>query len=177
MSALYNVLMKRNHISDRLFTIIGLTQEEIRKFRDIWINPEGTKIMILHVNDGEKGIDADLRIAENPNFVSREIWESDNSFAIYHFSIPKNKEVKEIAKSLAKISDTEHRLKKYARTLENMFTTGEGFQTFKTIGDKILRAKDYAEKEGIADVEHGDGRLIIDPNDPDLYRDSDKDEE
>ena|SRR3990167_10308610 len=105
--SLYNILHGVNDLAPLLLKMLDLDQPkgkfETGRFRDIYLNEDGTKIILLTRNgggnrDSYQSVFDDLE-ANHPNYLTNYDDDFDCTYAYIEFSVPK--EFKEDLKALA----------------------------------------------------------------------------
>lgn len=163
--SLYNALFGKNKDSDLLLKIIGIDQPDGKyqsgRFRDIYLNADGSKIILYTRNGGGNRDEYQPLIdilATHPNYLKDYDDDFDSTYAYIEFSVPE--EFREEVKSLAtgkdpeKIGDAFQRLTKDIDSNKNT----EEVARAKRVGEKI-----FGDIEG-----RKDGIIIIDSTDGDV---------
>lgn len=111
--SLYNKLFKENKDSDVLLGVIGLNKAFFERYRDIWINPDGTKVTVLTRLGGgnRKCTDVFDKLKDLDLYLGNEDDKYDNTYAYVYFKVPDK--YLQMTKSIA--PETEH------PTLKEMF--------------------------------------------------------
>ena len=90
--SLYNFLFGINENADILLGVIGgLSMSDFGRFRDIYLNPEGTIITVLTRLGGgnrEPYIDTINKIKENDNYIKDYDDDFDSTYAYFEFKVP-----------------------------------------------------------------------------------------
>jgi len=92
--SLYNILHGMNYLTPVLLAILDIDQKGSRwnsgRFRDIYLNEDGTKIILFTRNGGgnrESYFPDD--IVEHPNYLTDYDDDFDSTYAYIEFSVPK----------------------------------------------------------------------------------------
>ena len=115
--SLYNYLFGVNENADVLLGVIGFTMEDFGRFRDIFLNPEGTAITVLTRlgGDNRKEYKTYISNARNNDLYIKDYDDDyDSTYAYFEFGIPekyqkmcKNIAPKEKRKSLHDMFENE----------------------------------------------------------------------
>jgi len=102
MSGLYNILFNVNPLAGTLLAIIGVDHNTVARFRDCFLNEDGTEIIVYTRTGGgnraEYHADND-KLGSYPGFQGDEDDEFDSTYALFRFRIPE--ELRERCKELA----------------------------------------------------------------------------
>lgn len=88
---MYNILHGTNSIAPFLLEILGIEQNETGRFRDIYLNEDGTKIILLTRNGGGNRESYQVvidKLAEHPNYITDYDDDFDCTYAYVEFSVP-----------------------------------------------------------------------------------------
>jgi hypothetical protein len=165
MSGLYNMVMQMNPVFGILAGLVGITKDFHRahplgRIRDAWIEPDGKTVCILHRKYGEDGQDA-LNNAKLLPTYRRNHPASDETYAWWEFDVPAGCEV--LVKVLLEKTDTRNCWDRYLEVIEKLSRGVDDDETKRAVdaGKKVFAGLNYAMKEGIAEVEHGNGSVVI----------------
>jgi len=163
--SLYNALFGKNKDSDLLLKIIGIDQSggkyQSGRFRDIYLNADGSKIILYTRNGGGNRDEYQPLIdilATHPNYLKDYDDDFDCTYAYIEFSVPD--EFKEEVKALTtgkepeKIGDAFQRL---VKDMESNKETEEVARS-KRVGKKIFREIED-QKDGIIIIDSTDGDI------------------
>lgn len=142
--SLYNSLFGVNSIAPILLKILDIDQPKGKytsgRFRDIYLNADGTKVILLTRNGGgnrEDYFPEDIK--KHPNYLTDYDDSFDSTYAYIEFSVPKQFE-KEI-KALATGKEPEKLSEKFQRVVENLEKGKDTEETIKAkeVGKKIFK--------------------------------------
>ncbi len=88
---MYNIMHGVNEIAPLLLKILELKPEDTGRFRDIFLNEDGTKIILLTRNGGgNRGDYQDVidELAKHPNYLDDYDDDFDCTYAYIEFSVP-----------------------------------------------------------------------------------------
>lgn len=149
--SLYNVLFGVNPATPLLLWILDIDQPNGKyksgRFRDIHLNADGTKIILLTRNGGgnrENYFPKNIR--EHPNYLTDYDDDFDNTYAYIEFSVPKQFE-KEM-KALATRKEPEKLSEKFQRVVEGLKENKDTEETrrAKEVGKKIFKKMEQGDK-------------------------------
>ena len=170
MSGLYNMVMQMNPAFPILAGMIGVTENfhqahPLGRVRDAWIEPDGKTICILHRNYGEDGQESNDNATLLPTYRDYRS-ASDPTYAWWEFDVPE--QYREMAEMLVEKTDTRNCWKRYLEVIDKLESGVDDSETrrAKEAGEKIASGLSYAMKEGIAEVQHGDGSVVINEVNP-----------
>jgi hypothetical protein len=170
MSGLYNMVMGMNPAFGLLAGVVGITQDFHRdhplgRVRDAWIEPDGKTICILHRNYGEDGQEALNNAKMLPTYRANHP-ASDPTYAWWVFDVPA--EFEKMAKILVEKTDTRNRWDRYLEVVDKVSKGVEDEETNRAMeaGKKVFAGLNYAMQEGIAEVKHGEGEVVIESVEP-----------
>ena len=89
--SLYNRLFGENENAVPLLGMISLTKNDFQRYRDVYLNKEGTKITVLtrlgggNRNDYKETIE---KIRKNPNYIYDYDDGYDSTYAYFEFTVP-----------------------------------------------------------------------------------------
>jgi len=170
MSGLYNMIMSVNPASPYVLALIGVDEDKFNRlgrFRDCWVTPDASSVMILHRNYSDNGNDDVLEdVASWDNYVANHEAEGDSTYWKFEFKVPDD--MSEAAKKIAEVTDTSDRWDAYRKVIDDL---GKGKETEHTkrameAGKKIFDQIDSGES---GTVQHEDGSVNvtnIQPEDP-----------
>ena len=89
--SMYNLLFGKNPSTEKILAIIGLEEWQVERFRDVDIDEAEKEIIITARTGGLNREDFPQNaLKNNPNYLYDEDDEFDNTYAYYHFRIPKS---------------------------------------------------------------------------------------
>jgi hypothetical protein len=97
--SLYNMLFGENVNSEIILAILGLKKSDIERYRDCSLEDEEITIY-TRTGGGNREDYPNIGLIENPYYLGDEDDEGDSTYALYHFSIPK-----EIKEDVANLKD------------------------------------------------------------------------
>ena len=89
--SLYNFLFGENKNSDILLGVIGLCKKDFGRYRDIFLNKEGTIITVLTRIGGNNRKDYETELtnlSNNKNYIKDYDDKYDNTYAYFEFKVP-----------------------------------------------------------------------------------------
>ena len=148
--SLYNTLFDKNPLTPLLLKILDIDQPdgkyESGRFRDIYLNAEGTKIILLTRNGGGNREDYfPKNISGHPNYLMDYDDNFDSTYCYIEFSVPEK--FQEALEKLAPGKEPEKLRDKFERTikdLEQNKATPEAKKTEK-IMTEVLRKIESGE--------------------------------
>jgi len=165
MSGLYNMVMQVNPVFGILAGIVGITKDFHRahplgRIRDAWMEPDGKTVCVLHRNYGEDGKEFNDNAKLLPTYRGNHV-ASDETYAWWEFNV--TAEFAMAAKLLADRSDTRNRWDRYLEVIGKLQKGVSDEETERALsaGIKVMAGLKYAEQEGIAEVSHGEGSVVI----------------
>ena len=85
----YNIMFGKNPNTKEILSVLGLQEGYIERFRDCWVSEEDDEIQILTRTGGWNREDYKNEIlTSNKYYLYDEDDDFDNTYALYHFSIP-----------------------------------------------------------------------------------------
>lgn len=149
--SLYNTLFGVNSIAPLLLKLLNIDQPngkyESGRFRDMYLNKDGTKIILLTRNGGgNRGYYFPMNIKNHPNYLTDYDDDFDSTYAYIEFSVPKQfeKEIKELAtgKEPKKLSE------KFQRVVEALKENKDTKETRKAkeVGKKIFKKMEQGDR-------------------------------
>ena len=106
--SLYNRLFGENEDAVALLGMINLTRNKFVRYRDVYLNKEGTKIIVLTRLGGanrEDYFEIIENVKANPYYIKDYDDEFDNTYAYFEFKVPEK-----YADTCKKIAPKEDRL-------------------------------------------------------------------
>ncbi|GAH11948.1 unnamed protein product [marine sediment metagenome] len=100
--SLYNLLHGTNKLAPLLLKVLKLDTSDVGRFRDIYLNKDGTKIILLTRNGGgnrEDYQDVFESMERHPNYLTDYDDDFDCTYAYIEFSVPER-----FKESIAKLS-------------------------------------------------------------------------
>lgn len=164
--SLYNALFGTNKISPLLLKVLDIDQPSGKyrsgRFRDIYLNEDGSKIILLTRNGGGNREEYQPLIdvlATHPNYITDYDDDFDPTYAYIEFSVPKD--FKEDFKKLAMGEKPKNISEKFNKLISDI---GKGKTTEETkkaeaVGKKIFGAIDKGET--IIEVKSEDRKVDI----------------
>ena len=89
--SLYNMLFKENEKADKLLSMLALDRESFGRYRDVYLNADGSKIIVYTRCGGENREDYDWvfeNMEEHPNYISDYDDEFDETYCYFEFEVP-----------------------------------------------------------------------------------------
>lgn len=153
--SLYNMLFGVNEIAPLLLKILDIDQASEKyasgRFRDIYLNADGTKIILLTRNGGGNRADYFPEgIRKHPNYLTDYDDSFDSTYAYIEFSVPERFE--EALKKVATGKEPETLAEKFSRAVKDL---KEGKDT------KEVRAAKKVGKKIAAGMKKGDSIIEI----------------
>lgn len=157
--SLYNLLHGVNPIAPILLTVLGIDQPDGKfssgRFRDIYLNEDGTEIILYTRNGGGNREDYqevfDNFAKNHPNYLSDEDDDFDCTYAYIKFSVPEK--AKELIKGLVTGEKPKTIAEKFEETIKGMenmskedFEKDERFKPIREMFEKIVEP-DNKQKE------------------------------
>lgn len=163
--SLYNALFGENKLRPLLLKVLGIDQPDGEfdsgRFRDIYLNGDGTRI-ILYTRNGGGNRDEYQYVLDNfsenhPNYIKDYDDDFDCTYAYVEFSVPDG--YKEELKDLA----TGVEPKKVGEAFQELFKDmesgkdTEAVQRSKKVAEKIIGAINSSQNGGIITIDPDDG--------------------
>lgn len=89
--SLYNTLFGENEEAIVLLGMIGVTRNEFQRYRDVWLNKEGTIITVLTRLGGGNRPEYKqvfINMKKNKNFIKEYDDDFDNTYCYFEFKVP-----------------------------------------------------------------------------------------
>ena len=134
--SLYNMLFEENKDADVLLKILGLTRPDFGRYRDIYLNKDGTEIVVYTRCGGgnrEEYYYMFDKLSKHPCYVRDEDDDYDSTYCYLYFDVPK--EHLKTTRALATGKDPENVSEKFNSMLNNIDKEKE--QKLKDIAEKI----------------------------------------
>ena len=88
--SLYNILFGKNPSTEKILSLIGLEECDVERFRDVDIDEKESEIIITARTGGlNRKAFPQKALKNNPHYLYDEDDEFDNTYAYYHFRIPR----------------------------------------------------------------------------------------
>lgn len=100
---LYNMLFGQNPEADFLLGLVDLTRDEVGRFRDCFVNEDGTEIAVYTRNGGGNREDYMPDFSGHPLYLRDEDDDFDCTYATIYFTVPE--QAKALVKDLAEKRD------------------------------------------------------------------------
>lgn len=144
--SLYNQLFKENEDANVLLGVLNLNKGIFERYRDVYLNKEGTEITVYTRCGGKNRIEYE-RVFEimkrHPNYISNWDDKGDNTYAYIKFSVPEK--YKELCKKIAPKKDPlsiSEKFEKECKELED--SNSDSFKRAKEILGPVF---DFIEKD------------------------------
>ena len=148
--SLYNALFDRNPLTPLLLKILEIDQPdgkyESGRFRDVYLNAEGTKIILLTRNGGNNREDYfPKNILGHPNYLRDYDDNFDSTYCYIEFSVPERFQAALKKLALGKEPETVHeKFERVTKDLEENKATPE-VKKGKKIMQEILKKMESGE--------------------------------
>jgi len=89
--SLYNMLFKENEKADKLLNMLALNRESFGRYRDVYLNADGTKIIVYTRCGGGNREEYNYvfeNMKEHPNYISDYDDSYDNTYCYFEFKVP-----------------------------------------------------------------------------------------
>ena len=89
--SLYNKLFGENEDAIALLGMLSLTKQDFERYRDVYLNKEGTKIIVLTRVGGDNRKDyKDVfkNMKKHPNYIKNYDDKFDKTYAYFEFDVP-----------------------------------------------------------------------------------------
>lgn len=119
--SLYNLLFNENKDTDKLLHMLNLNKEDFGRFRDIYLNGDGNKIIVYTRCGGGNREDYDWvfdDMEQHPNYIKNYDDNFDVTYCYFEFSIPD--EYKEECKNMATGIEPDNVTEKFNKFAEQM---------------------------------------------------------
>lgn len=150
--SLYNALFGTNSASEALLHMLGKTMADFGRFRDAYLNEDGSKIIVYtRCGGGNREAYQDVfdEMMEHPNYITSYDDDFDCTYAYFEFSVPA--EYVELLKNkAAEIGQKQSPSEKMQQLIADM-SSGKDTPEVKNaldVGKKIFSKIDDATKEG-----------------------------
>ena len=85
----YSMIFGGNPSTKEILAALSLTELDVERFRDCWINEDDEEIVIFARTGGWNREDYPNRaLTQHPLYLYDEDDDFDNTYAYYHFSLP-----------------------------------------------------------------------------------------
>jgi len=121
--SLYNLMNGVNNFTPALLAILGLSEDDIPRFRDISLIDEGTKIeLFTRQGGGNRETDyiaeANEKLTKHPNYLRDYDDDFDCTYAYFEFSVPE--EYAQACKDIAALQEVESPGKTFLKAILNI---------------------------------------------------------
>lgn len=89
--SLYNMLFKENEKADKLLSMLALDRELFGRYRDVYLNADGSKIIVYTRCGGENREEYDWvfeNMERHPNYISDYDDSYDETYCYFEFEVP-----------------------------------------------------------------------------------------
>ena len=89
--SLYSMLFKENENADKLLSILALDRESFGRYRDVYLNADGSKIIVYTRCGGRNREDYDWvfgNMEKHPNYISDYDDSYDETYCYFEFGVP-----------------------------------------------------------------------------------------
>lgn len=147
--SLYNQLFKENEDANVLLGVLNLNKGIFERYRDVYLNKEGTEITVYTRCGGENRTEFE-RVFEimkrHPNYISNWDDKGDNTYAYIKFGVPEK--YKELCKKIAPKEDPLTISEKMDRQIKEMMIPGTPeYNKAKEIGERICKITKEIDKK------------------------------
>ena len=146
--SLYNLLFGENKDTNVLLGVIELTKQDFSRFRDIFLNKEGTKIIVLTRLGGgnRKEYKERIEILRRNKYYIRDYDDDyDNTYAYFEFKI--QDKYLDMCKNIAPKEDRPSLKEMFEKEIEEMQVDGSDAQKrAEKIMDKIINSDDTGSR-------------------------------
>ena len=123
--SMYNLLHGVNPLAPVLLKILGITEEDCGRFRDIHLNEDGTKIILYTRNGGGNREDHQHifdKLRKHPGYLKDYDDNFDNTYAYIEFTVPVQylAYAKILAKKLGKPETVHEKFQRVMQEIEDM---------------------------------------------------------
>lgn len=147
--SLYNRLFEENEDATALLGMLELTRNDFQRYRDIWLNKEGTIITVFtRLGGGNRKEYKQVfkNIKKNKNYIKDFDDDFDETYAYFQFRVPEK--YKKVCKQIAPKEDAPSFQEKFTKTLEEMSKPGtdaykKSEEIANIISDAINNGKNF----------------------------------
>jgi hypothetical protein len=149
--SLYNMVFGENPFSSVLLEALGLTRDEVPRYRDCFLNEEGE--IIIHTRTGG-GNRADYEeentfLTKVPGYLGDRDDDFDSTYADFHYAVPEAfKPMIETLKNLGAVNNPAERWQQMLADLKKGDTSKPEVQRALVAGERIMGQINDAEKSG-----------------------------
>ncbi len=94
--SLYNMIFGKNPSTKEILALLGLTELDVERFRDCWIDGKESRIVILtRTGGGNREHYQNEKLTSNPYYIRDFDDDFDSTYAYYEFAIPNMNNVEE----------------------------------------------------------------------------------
>lgn len=87
--SLYNTLFGKNPSNEKILALLGLTEMDVERFRDCWIDEMTRRIVIMTRTGGwNREYYRNEKLTSNPYYIRDYDDDFDTTYAYYEFAIP-----------------------------------------------------------------------------------------
>ena len=149
--SLYNMLFKENEKADNLLCMLALDRESFGRYRDVYLNADGTKIIVYTRCGGGNREYYDWvfeNMKNHPNYISDYDDSFDETYCYFDFEVPLE-QIEETAK-LSTGVDPDDVHTKFEKAIAEMQTPGsEAEKRAKEVAKRIEEGIDANPEGGI----------------------------
>lgn len=87
--SLYNMLFGKNPETKEILALLGLTELDVERFRECWIDDRTRRIVIMtRTGGGNREYYRNEKLTSNPYYICDYDDDFDSTYAYYEFAIP-----------------------------------------------------------------------------------------
>jgi hypothetical protein len=150
--SLYNALFGENPFSLVLLEALGVTQYAVPRYRDCYLNADGSEI-IIHTRTGggnrEAHEEGNKFLTQVPGYKYDEDDSFDSTYASFHYAVPEEfKPLVGPLKDLGAVSNPAERWQQLLSDLQKGDTSKPEAKRALAVGERIMKQIEDAEKSG-----------------------------
>lgn len=149
--SLYNMIFKENPDADKLLSMLDLNREIFGRYRDAYLNADGSKIIIYTRCGGDNRQDYDFvfeLMEQHPQYISDYDDEVDETYCYFEFEVPKK--YKKEAEGMATGKEPLNVHEKFDEAIKEMQTPGsEAEKRAKEVAQRIQEGIEANPQGGI----------------------------
>lgn len=147
--SLYNLLFGVNQDADELLKMLDLTENDFGRFRDAYLNEEGTNIIVYTRCGGgnrEDYEDVFSKMEKHPEYVTDYDDDFDCTYAYFVFNVPEK--FKKQAKLMSDKNKPKSVHEKFQEAIDDMDKKGKDSECVKKMEPTITKIKEAFERKG-----------------------------
>ena len=87
--SLYNMIFGKNPSEKEILALLGLTELDVERFRECWIDERTRRIVIMtRTGGGNREYYRNEKLTSNPYYIDDHDDDFDSTYAYYEFAIP-----------------------------------------------------------------------------------------